>query len=348
MNSFSVCAFCLNRLGKPRILKMTKDAECAICEGLFSKVRDFAIKINRDIKSYDFSSFSIGVKISPQIQEREDEVKSILKLHGTPSIKTHFLKELLKELKIEISMSYDSDLFILIDTAKGTVQYTPKPVYFYGRYTKPASFSQRIIPCRFCNTQGCDECGNTGEVVPSVENVIRNKLLQLTEGKRVKITWFGRDELESVVYPPGRPFIAEIKEPKKRNISKVHFSAYSGKVEVTGSFFQKRPETPRICVTFRILIDGEIKCNNTKIIEDFFLDREVSVMKKNGNKVTKKVYWVKFKNEDHRKILDVEMDMGIPPRRFVEGSIVSPSISEILKGQVRCQKFDILKVRLVN
>ena len=43
--------------------------------------------------------------------------------------------------------------------------------------------------------------------------------------------------------------------------------------------------------------------------------------------------------------IDAELDGGLPVKRFVSGELVSPSISEVLKTEVRCRRFDICEVK---
>jgi len=44
-------------------------------------------------------------------------------------------------------------------------------------------------------------------------------------------------------------------------------------------------------------------------------------------------------------MIDAELDGGLPVKRFVSGELVSPSVSEVLKTEVRCRKFDIREVK---
>ena len=44
-------------------------------------------------------------------------------------------------------------------------------------------------------------------------------------------------------------------------------------------------------------------------------------------------------------MIDAELDGGLPVKRFVSGELVSPSVSEVLKTEVRCSRFDIREVK---
>lgn len=43
-------------------------------------------------------------------------------------------------------------------------------------------------------------------------------------------------------------------------------------------------------------------------------------------------------------VIQAELDGGLPVKRFVSGELVSPSVSEVLKTEVRCRRFDICGV----
>jgi len=61
----------------------------------------------------------------------------------------------------------------------------------------------------------------------------------------------------------------------------------------------------------------------------------------------KRVYGVKAKAAGRGGILaEIKLDGGLPVKRLVNGDSVSPSISEVLKADLKCRKFDILKVEV--
>ncbi len=344
MSNFYLCRTCWQRLGRVRSLVRTVDRKCYICKGLFSKVKIYAARIKKELKEYEFNNISVGVRISREIQEREDEVRSILRIHGTPSVKSQFLNMLIKHIKNSFIVGANPELLIIVDTSTRNIEYISKSIYFYGRYTKDQGISQRKIQCKVCNGEGCEACKGKGEMMPSVESFISKGLLRISRGRDVIITWLGREEPDSIVYPPGRPFIAEVREPKKRNLMRtINFTGLSGRITVTGTFLAERPKYPILRQTLKFFLEGDYNLDDIKRVEEFFSDREVQVLKGSGNKALKKVYYIKF-DRGNKNVLQTEIDLGIPPRSLVEGGVVSPSISEILKAKVRCLKFDIVRV----
>lgn len=64
-----------------------------------------------------------------------------------------------------------------------------------------------------------------------------------------------------------------------------------------------------------------------------------------GKNVEKRVHWVKVLTLRGKKLtVDIKLDGGLPVKRLVNGDSVSPSLSEVLKTPLKCQRFDILKV----
>jgi tRNA U54 and U55 pseudouridine synthase Pus10 len=59
----------------------------------------------------------------------------------------------------------------------------------------------------------------------------------------------------------------------------------------------------------------------------------------------KTVYRVSATARGNTLFMDVELDGGLPVKRFVSGDLVSPSVSEVLKTEVGCRSFDICGVK---
>jgi len=90
------------------------------------------------------------------------------------------------------------------------VEVTSKPLFLYGRYTKPRGVAQRVLFCEECNGRGCERCRGTGySSSPSVEGIVSKRLGALLGSKKFKFTWFGSEDPDSIVYPPGRPMVVD-------------------------------------------------------------------------------------------------------------------------------------------
>jgi tRNA pseudouridine synthase 10 len=165
---------------------------------------------------------------------------------------------------------------------------------------------------------------------------------------RVKFTWLGSEDSESVVFPPGRPFIAEVKSPLRHALpTRINLGTGVGLVKVARlKRLIARPITIP-AFTFATKAFLESGTQTSVALSELNRIRNLVVRYKNnkGKIVFKTVHKVKVLKARGRKlVVEIKLDGGLPVKRFVNGDSVSPSISEVLKTPVRCQRFDILRV----
>jgi len=100
---------------------------------------------------------------------------------------------------------------------------------------------------------------------------------------------------------------------------------------------------------FRTLIEAKASRapdrQELKELSRAFRSAEVVFNRPNERPVTRRVYRVAAKASGKNIVIDAEIDGGLPVKRFVSGELVSPSVSEVLKTEVRCRTFDIRGVR---
>src|SRR5207245_6552786 len=93
-------------------------------------------------------------------------------------------------------------------------------------------------PRRRCMGKGCARCGGTRKMYPtSVEEVIAAEVMRETGGTGHALHGMGREDVDARMLGRGRPFILEVKEPRRRRVDRVaavdRINA-SGIVEVDG------------------------------------------------------------------------------------------------------------------
>jgi tRNA pseudouridine synthase 10 len=166
---------------------------------------------------------------------------------------------------------------------------------------------------------------------------------------KVVLTWVGSEDRNSRVFPPGRPFVAEIKNPKKRVLGeRMLIRSRWGFVGVSGlSTLQSRLAA---LPPFKVLVsavvrpkEGSARPSSHEIKErrKGFL---VQFHSSKGKLVYKRIYSIRFKESEGLFLARIEMDGGLPVKKFVSGDSVSPSVSELLKTKVECLRFDVLRV----
>jgi tRNA pseudouridine synthase 10 len=335
-------------------LEAAQGKECFVCGGLMDALPVTAKRAVKAARRYQFETFSVGVSLPEGVQEKEDELRSDLKLKGYETVKTQAAKMVAENVAESLRKKVDKlkpDLNLLVDLRSGDVLATSRPAYFYGRYTKPPGVSQRRELCPHCSGAGCAKCGNTGiERRPSVEGELRRKMEGFTGSEKMTFTWLGSEDRESRVYPPGRPFLVEAKSPVRREVPR-RFSARfkGGQVAVTaGKLLPSKPlRLPGF--RFRTLIVGVAKSRVGPVglaeLRRAFRGTEVVFERPYDRPVTKKVYRASATARGRTLTIDAELDGGLPVKRFVSGELVSPSVSEVLKTEVRCRSFDICGVK---
>ena len=128
------------------------------------------------------------------------------------------------------------DVTILVDLHRDTLAVTAKSLFVYGRYTKPPGVSQRRELCERCRGRGCQECPvGLQEGRQRRGRSWEDRLGRALHSTKAKFTWLGSEDQESTVFPPGRPFIAEVKDPRRRGLPP-RLAARTGKgmMKVTG------------------------------------------------------------------------------------------------------------------
>ena len=307
----------------------------------------------RKVRRYQFETFAVGVSLPEGIQEREDELRSDLRLRGNETIKTQVAKLIAAHVSGKFRKHIDKlkpDLTLLVSPGTGEIAASSRPVFFYGRYTKPRGASQKRKLCPDCSGAGCSSCRETGfERKPSVEGLLRRKLSDFSGSDRMTFTWMGSEDRESRVFPPGRPFIAEVKSPVKRVFPRRFTIRYrGGQVSVlAGRVLPVKPvRLPAFKFRTEILATAasKVSAEDLERLRPAFRRTAVRFERPHDRPVWKMVYRADATAKGRALVIRAELDGGLPVKRFVSGELVSPSVSEVLKTEVRCRRFDICRV----
>lgn len=355
VQEYRLCPHCAERQGgADGIHASVTGAECYICGGLMDRIPSAAREAVKRIRRYEFASFAVGVSLPGGIQELEDELRANLKVKGEETIRTQAARLLAGEMAASLRKKVDKarpDLTVVIDLANDGVAVSSRPLFLYGRYTKPPGVTQKRELCRHCSGGGCEKCGMTGfERGPSVEEGLRARLAKACRSDRMKFTWIGSEDRDSRVYPPGRPFVVEVKSPVRRKPPK-RFVVRSkrGLITVTGG--RVFPSKPIGLPSFRFRTEitaraaKEPEAKDLSEVRRRFNRAVVRFERPNERPTSKVVYRARATGRGKTILIDAELDGGLPVKRFVSGELVSPSVSEVLKTEVRCRTFDIREVK---
>ncbi len=353
-SEYQLCEHCVQRQGGAEGFEVVQGSKCFVCGGLMERVPSAADRAGRKAKRYQFSTFSVGISLPGGVQEREDELRSDLKLKGNETIKTQAARVVATRVSAQLGKRVDRlrpDVTLLVDLSGGETVVTSRPVFFYGRYTKPPGASQKRELCRHCFGAGCKKCRQTGfEQRPSVEDLLHRRLASFSGSDRMIFTWLGSEDRESRVFPPGRPFVAELKNPMKRTFPR-RFAARFGGGQVSVSAGRVLPSKPVRLPSFRFRTEilataaSKVSAESLAELRSRFRKAVVRFERPHDRPTLKTVYRAEATARGRRLLIDADLDGGLPVKRFVSGELVSPSVSEVLKTEVRCRRFDICEVR---
>lgn len=349
------------------------DSECFLCEGIFDDLPKYANQIIEKIEDIDFNTFLVGSKVSTLLLEREDELRAQYHIAGE-ACKSELNRELGKYIQklTGKNVSFQNpDVVILLDTINRGISISVNPLFIYGRYRKLIrGIPQSTWVCSSCQGKGCDECNGTGKrYSESIEELISNPTLELTEGTDGILHAAGREDIDAKMLGDGRPFVLEIKEPKIRNISldklQEAINNYAkGKVEVSDLRMITREIIRQIKArsklsekTYRLLVKVSRKIEPTDInrIEQAFqsitIDQRTPqrVLHRRKDKIRqKRVFSLKVNQILDENIMEVIVycEGGLYVKELLTGDegFTKPSVSELLNSDIKVLEIDVIKV----
>lgn len=230
---------------------------CPFCENLFEEVDLLADIIFDSIEPYELSRLQLGARFPKDQIEQEEVLRKRFAAGGSdalkPSLVNHIARRLSDRLDGINMVSDKPDVLALIDVLTLTVDLDIRAVYVYGRYRKlERGIPQTRWPCRACKGRGCERCDQTGlQYKRSVQDLVGNPMLEIFEGKEHAFHGMGREDIDVRCLGRGRPFVLEVKEPRKRNFNAAKLvdiinEAAGGAVEVSAIRQSTRSEVVRI------------------------------------------------------------------------------------------------------
>ncbi len=138
-------------------------------------------------------------------------------------MRNHFSREIGKRISETTQKPVDykkPNVVILVNPFTPRVKLKANPLYIAGRYRKHTrGIPQSKWTCIECGGKGCPRCNWTGKTYPeSVEEIIAGPTLKKTSGEEASFHAAGREDINARMLGHGRPFVIEVKKPKKRFI----------------------------------------------------------------------------------------------------------------------------------
>jgi len=370
--NFEIAYYLLEKLTNKKFER--KEFVCSLCSNNFQKIEQLAEKAVERMSKYEYSTFLVGILLPEGVEEREDEFKAEFEITHGESIKNHFSREIGKKIAEKTGKKADlkkPDIVVLVNPFKNTVRLQINPLYISGRYRKLVrNLPQSMWICTKCMGKGCEACNWTGKKYPeSVAELISAPVLEMTEGERTAFHAAGREDVDARMLGSGRPFVIEVKKPKRRFIDlwklENAINNYAdGKVEVLGLTFASREDVERVKrgekteKTYRVVVELEKKVSDEelKLLESTLTNCRVSqktpirVLHRRADKTREKYIYETKVNKLTPKMIELRIRCqgGLYIKELVTGDMgrTKPSVSEILKVKAVPLELDVLDVNL--
>jgi tRNA pseudouridine synthase 10 len=390
LNNYPLCNSCLGRLFRhtetclanqkigARIRTAIKDQEpttsknCWLCEGLINEINHFSNLIYQELQQYEFTTFLIGSTIDEDILKKEATLWENTKLDTTEPLKMELNREIGRILEKRLQKNVDfknPDIIAVIDTIYDIVHLQIKPIYLYGRYRKlKRGIPQTKWPCRICRGRGCRACKYSGKMYEkSVEELIGKSAMEQTQATDEAFHGCGREDIDALMLGSGRPFIIELKNPKKRTINLLELEKQidihsQDWIEVHQLRYAEKKEISRIKNTdfrkvYRVLLQGEHDLNKEKLKEVAQILRGKTIKQFTPTRVAhrrakkireRKIYRCTLKSlEGAIAGLIIETGSGTYIKELVSGDAgkTQPNISELLGVPCTVKELDVLEIK---
>ena len=233
--------------------------DCWVCEGRCGEFDDWAGRAADSVEGVEFDTYQVGTRTPPLIEENERLLREEVgrdpdagpedDAAGEP-FKMEFNREVGKRVGRLVDAEVDferPDVQFVLDLAADRVETEINSAFVYGRYRKlERDIPQTEWPCRECQGSGrqgrepCDHCDGSGYLYErSVEQLTAPVVEDVMDGVDAVFHGAGREDVDARMLGPGRPFVVEVKEPRRRRIDvdrlEADVNAFAdGAVEVEG------------------------------------------------------------------------------------------------------------------
>jgi len=366
--SFNMAAEILKKMHK----RLGEKRRCYLCKGQFDHLGKLSSQAVEKLRDYEYNTFLIGIELPTEIEEREDEFKAEFEVTHGESMKNEFSREIGKrvsEIVDKMAEHRKPDIVVFVNPFSEQITLQPNPLFISGRYRKLVrGISQSKWICTQCRGKGCQKCNWTGKMWPeSIEEIIVKPVLEKTLGEDASFHAAGREDVDALMLGRGRPFIAEVKKPKKRfidleNLVETVNREAKNKVKVSSLHFTNRSAVRRLKKTetsekiYRMVVefdktvsDGDLEMLEKTLTGAIIYQQTPSrVLHRRSNRVREKyIYEAKINKLSPKRIeMKICCQGGLYIKELVTGDNgrTKPSIAEILSTKAEPLELDVINI----
>jgi len=363
--------------------------KCPLCENnlLPESIEKIAKKVVEAAKPFEFVSYLVGTNVPPVIANREEEFRAHFELQNGESFKANMNRLVGKQLNAIWRKPVDfkePDIVYLVNlnTPELSIDCNSNALYVKGIYLKfVRNLPQTKWDCYDCHgskinsrtQQPCETCHGTGRIYDtSIEEILGPYVVSASEGTDFVFHGAGREDFDVRCLGKGRPFILEIKNPKKRKLDletirqKIN-SDHSAEIELI-SF---KPAEKADVVIYKNMASEGVKVYNALITTADFIDEETFNQKfkllqetyakrKVAQRTPKRVVRRRADMTRQKKILSVEgnyidsvhffarikADSGTYIKELISGDDgrTYPSFASIFDMALMCVELDVVEI----
>jgi len=366
--SFTMATEILKKMKK----RVGEKRDCYLCEGRFTLLEDLVKSSVRKLKRYEYGTFLVGMQLPTEIEEKEDEFKAEFEIKHGESIRNEFSRDIGKRIA-EITKKQAEyrkpEVVIYVNPFTKQIKIQPNPLYIAGRYRKLV----RGIPqskwfCSKCRGEGCAQCNWTGKMYPeSIEEIIANPTLKATKGKDASFHAAGREDIDARMLGRGRPFILEVKKPRKRFVdlkalAETINEEADGKLEVLNLHLAdrdavrklKKKEMAEKVYKVAIRFNRNVSDEELKLVEEKLTNAVVSqqtplrVLHRRADRTREKhIYKAKIKRlAPDSAEMRIHCQGGLYIKELITGDEgrTKPCVTEIVNARAEPIELDVLRI----
>ena len=343
--------FVLNMERSARELEpIAEPEECELCHNVFERIPELVEAMKKASEGIEFETFLVGSRFPEEIKESEKAIWEEFEVETAEPINREFNRELGKAFGKATGKetSKNPDIVFIVEPFSGKVELQINPVYVYGRYRKLIrGIPQTPLP----------------DFEDSVASIICRAFSKAFEGKCV-FKGAGREDVDVRTLGNGRPFIVEIKSPRRRRVELKKIAEEinaGGKVEVLNLRFISAKEAEEVLTKNHrkeylalVLVEEGVTPEEAEKVAMKLRGLEIHqrtpwrVRKARADKVrVRKVHeaearWVDEKHFELRLVTDG----GLYIKELVsgDGGRTKPSVSELLGKKAWCERLDVLNI----
>lgn len=343
--------FVLNMERSARGLAPIDEPEkCELCGNVFERIPELVEKMLESSGSVEFDTFLVGSRFPEDVEGKERAIWGEFGIETAEPINREFNRELGKAFGLATGKdtSRNPDVVFVVEPHTGRIELQVNPVYIYGRYRKLVrGIPQTPLP----------------EFEDSVASIICRAFSRAFSGKCV-FKGAGREDVDVRMLGNGRPFIVEIKRPKRRKVDLGAIAREinsSGKVEVLNLRFVSPKEAEEVLTKSHrkeylalVLVEEGVTPEEAEGVARKLRGLEIHqrtpwrVRKARADKVrVRKVHeaearWIDEKHFELRLVTDG----GLYIKELVSGDRgrTKPSVSELLGKPAWCERLDVLNI----